>query len=156
MDRQSLHLTTSQIGIANIQVYDAAVPATSDTLTVAMASGAAPAKILLQASPTVVPVSVGTTTGSSTLTATVYDASNNPLVDQPVTFEIVDGTSTSGGETVSPVVVMTATTASGGLSVGQARTTFTSGSMPSSGTGVKIRASVVGTTVADRNIAFRK
>ncbi len=142
------NLRTSNIGIASIQVYDTDNPATSDTLTVAMASSAAPAKIVLQAFPTVVPISVGTTAGSSTLTATVYDASNNPLINQPVSFEIVDGTSTSGGETIAPVVQLTATTASGGLSVGQARTTFTSGSMPSAGTGVKIRARVVGTPVA--------
>jgi protocatechuate 3,4-dioxygenase beta subunit len=142
----SANLTTSLVGIANIQVYDTAAPVISDTLTVAMASAAAPNKIMIQATPTVVPVSVGTTTGSSTLTATVYDASNNPLANQPVMFEIVDGTSTSGGETISPVVVMTATSSSGGLSVGQARTTFSSGSMPSTGTGVKIRASVVGTS----------
>lgn len=143
----SATLTSTNIGIANVQVSDAAAPATNDTLAVAMASGAAPAKIFLQAAPTVVPVSVGSTTGSSTLTATVYDASNNPLVNQPVAFEIVDGTSTSGGETITPVVVMTATTAGGGLTVGQARATFNSGSMPSGGTGVQIRASVVGTTV---------
>ena len=140
-------LTSTNIGVANVQVSDTATPTTNDTLTVAMASGEAPAKILLQAAPTVVPVSVGTTTGSSTLTATVYDASNNPLVNQPVAFEIVDGTSTSGGETITPVVVMTAATAGGGLTVGQARATFNSGSMPSGGAGVKIRASVVGTTV---------
>jgi hypothetical protein len=140
-------LRTSQIGIANVQAYDAANPSTSDTLTVAMSSGAAPAKILLEAIPGVVPVSVGTTTGSSTLTATVYDASNNPLGDQPVAFSIVDGTGTGGGETISPVVVMTANTAGNGLSVGQARSSFTSGSQPSAGSGVQIRASVIGTTV---------
>jgi hypothetical protein len=142
-------LTTSLAGIANVQVYNKANPNTSDTLTVAMYSGAAVDKIVLQAAPTILPLSVGTTTGSSTLTATVYDASNNPLGGQPVAFSIVDGTSTSGGETVSPVVEMTATTSSGGLSVGQARTTFTSGSMPSSGTGVKVRAYVVGTTAPE-------
>ena len=150
----SATLTSTNIGIANVQVSDAAAPATNDTLAVAMASGAAPAKIFLQAAPTVVPVSVGSTTGSSTLTATVYDAFNNPLVNQPVAFEIVDGTSTSGGETITPVVVMTATTAGGGLTVGQARATFTSGSMPSAGSGVKIRASVVGAGVATGTSPF--
>ena len=140
-------LRTTQIGIASVQVYDAANPSTSDTLTVAMSSGAAPAKIFLEAIPGVVPVSVGTTTGSSTLTATVYDANNNPLGNQPVAFSIVEGTGTSGGETISPVVVLTATTAGSGLSVGQARSSFTSGSKTSSGSGVQVRASVVGTTV---------
>ena len=140
-------LSTTQIGIATVQVYDAANPSTSDTLTVAMSSNAAPAKILLEASPGVVPISVGTTTGSSTLIAKVYDASNNPLGGQPVAFSIVDGTGTSGGEFISPVVALTATTAGGGLSVGDARSSFTSGSKQSAGSGVQIRASVVGTTV---------
>jgi hypothetical protein len=133
-------LTTSLIGLANVQVYDTAHPTVNDTLTVAMTSGAAAAKIFLQATPTVLPLSIGTTTGSATLTATVTDASNNPLGGQPVAFQIVDGTSTSGGETLSPVVVMTTST-------GQASTNFSSGSMPSAGTGVKIRASVVASPV---------
>ncbi len=140
-------LRTTQIGIATVQVYDTAHPSTSDTLTVAMSSGDTPAKIFLEAVPGVVPVSVGTTTGFSTLTATVYDAANNPLGGQPVAFSIVDGTGTSGGETISPVMVLTATTAGGGLSVGQARASFTSGSQPSAASGVQIRASVVGTSV---------
>ena len=140
-------LTSTTIGVANVQVYDAANINTSDTLTVAMSSGAVPGKISIQAAPTVVSVSVGTTAGSSTLTATVTDALNNPLGGQPVLFSIVSGTSTSGGETISPVVQMTAATATSDLTVGQARATFTSGSMPSAGTGVQIRASVLGTAI---------
>ena len=142
-------LTSTQSGVAGVQVYDAANPATSDTLTVAMSSGLNPTKIMLQASPTIIPVSVGSTTGSSTLTATVYDASNNPLPNWMVAFSIVSG-GTSGGETITPVVAPTASIASPatGLSVGQARVSFNSGSMPSGGNGVQIRASVVGTTVA--------
>lgn len=144
----SANLTSSQTGIAGVQVYNPSNPTTSDTLTVAMSSGADPAKIFLQASPTIVPVSVGTTTGYSTLTATVYDSANNPLPGWPVAFSVVAG-STSGGETLSPVVVVTAETASTetGLGVGQARTTFTSGSKSSGGAGVQIRASVVGTDI---------
>jgi hypothetical protein len=140
--KASATLTTTQTGVANIQVYNATDANTQDTFTVAMSSGAAPNKIILQASPTVVPVSVGGTTGSSTLTATVYDASNNPLGGQPVAFSIVDGTSTSGGETVSPVVQITGTD-------GKASTIFNSGSIPSSGSGVKIRAYIVGTTAPE-------
>ena len=96
----SANLTTSNIGIANIQVFDTA--ATGNQRHAYRGYGlrrSRQAKLFLQAAPTVVPISVGTTTGSSTLTATVYDASNNPLGGQPVAFEIVDGTSTSGGET---------------------------------------------------------
>ena len=140
-------LTSTQSGVAGIQVWDAANPATSDTLTVAMSSGAPPAKIMLQASPTNIQVSAGSTTGSSTLTATVYDASNNPLPNWMVAFSIVSG-GTSGGETITPVVAPTTALPSGDLSIGQARVSFNSGSMPSGGNGVQIRASVVGTTVA--------
>ena len=138
-------LTTTQAGIANVQVYDAANPATSDTLTVAMTSGAAAYKISIQATPTVVPKSVGTTTGSAILIATVQDAGGFPIGGVPVLFSLVNPT--GGGENVAPVVVLTATTISGGLGLGEARASFTSGSSPSTTQGVKIRASVVGTTV---------
>lgn len=138
-------LTTTQAGVANVQVY---ANSDNDTLTVAMSSGAAAYRIILQAEPTNVPVSVGTTTGSSTLTATVYDnalPNPNPIGGVPVLFSIVNPT--SGGETVLPVVATTAETTSGGLSLGQARAALTSGSMPTGADGIKIRATVVGTTV---------
>jgi hypothetical protein len=138
-------LRTTQAGVAGVQVYNQAHPATSDTLTVAMSSGAAPYSIQLQAAPTNVPVSVGTTTGSSTLTATVKDSSNSPIGGVPVAFSIVNPT--SGGETVLPVVVTTAETTTSSLGLGQARATFTSGSITSGADGIQIRASVVGTTV---------
>ena len=138
-------LTTTQAGIASVQVYDSVSPTTSDTLTVAMTSATA-YKISLQATPTVVPKSVGTTTGFSTLIATVRDSSNYPVGGAPVSFDIINPT--GGGETVSPVVVLTAATTTGGLNLGEARTTFSSGSLSSSTSGVQIRASVVGTTVA--------
>ncbi len=120
-------LATTQAGVAGIQAYNKANPATNDTLTVAMSSGANPYRIILQASPTNVPISVGTTTGSSTLIATVYDdasPSPNPIGGVPVSFSIINPT--SGGETVLPVVATTAETPSGGLSLGQVRASFTS------------------------------
>lgn len=137
-------LTTSQAGIANIQVYDQSNPSISDTLTVTMTSATA-TKISLQASPGVVQKSVGNTTGSSVLIATVRDANNFPVGDAPVAFEIINPT--GGGETISPVVVLSAATTSGGLNLGEARTTFVSGSLASDANGIKIRARVVGTTV---------
>jgi hypothetical protein len=137
-------LTSTQTGVAGVQIFDADNPATSDTLTVAMSSGADPTKIMLQASKNNIKVSGGSTIDYSTLTATVSDASNNPLPNWPVAFSIVPGTGTSGGETITPVVAMTTALPSGDLSIGQARASFTSGSMPSGGNGVQIRASVVG------------
>lgn len=138
-------LTTTQASVATVQVYDPLVPATSDSLTVGMTSATA-ASITIQPSPSVVSKSVGTTTGSSTLIAMVRDANNQPVGDAPVSFSIVNPT--GGGETVSPVVVLSAATTAGGLSLGEARTSFTSGSLSSGAGGVQIRASVVGTTVA--------
>jgi hypothetical protein len=135
-------LTTAQAGVANVQIFDN--NNNQDTRTVAMSSGAAAYRIVLQASPTNVPVSVGTTTGSATLTATVYDNALNPIGGAPVAFSIVNPT--SGGETVSPAAVSTALIPNGDLGVGQARASFTSGSISS--TGITIRASVVGTTVS--------
>jgi len=139
-------LTTTQTGIANVQVYDALVPATTSTLAVAMTSGAAAAKITIQPTPSVVSRSVGTTTGSSTLIATVRDASNLPIGNAPVAFSIINPT--GSGESVSPVVMFTAASTAGGLNLGEARATFTSGSASSGAGGVQVRASVVGTAVA--------
>lgn len=139
-------LTTTQAGVANIQVYDNLN--NKDTRTVAMSSGLAAFRIKLEASPTTVPVSVGTTTGSATLIATVYDASSNPVGGVQVLFSMVNPT--SGGENVLPVVVSTSTTtdSANGISMGQAKASFTAGSMPSGAGGIQINASVVGTAVA--------
>ena len=138
-------LNTATAGQANVQVLDIS-GAPSDTLTVGM-TAKTPAKISLQASPTVVPKSVGSTVGFSNLTAIVLDANNLPVGGAPVAFSIVTGTGTSSGESVSPVVVFTATTTTGGLALGAAPTTFTSGSLSSGAAGVQVRASVVGTTI---------
>lgn len=138
-------LTTTQAGVATVQVYDPLTPATSASLTVGMTSAIA-ASITLQPSPSVVSKSVGTTTGSSTLIAMVRGAGGAPVGDAPVAFSVVNPT--GGGETVSPVVVLSAATTAGGLNLGEARTSFTSGTSPSGAGGVQIRASVVGTAVA--------
>jgi hypothetical protein len=138
-------LTTTQSGVATVQVYDQADETKSDSLKVGITSGDPAAKITFQTSLGVVPKSVGTTTGSATLIARVVDASNAPIGNAPVSFRIINPT--SGGETVSPVVVFTANIASSDLGAGEARTTFTSGSLSSGQSGVQIRASVVGTAV---------
>jgi hypothetical protein len=50
---------------------------------------------------------------------------------------------TGGGETISPVATLTSSTTSGGLGLGEARATFTSGTQSSTGGGVVITATVV-------------
>lgn len=144
-------LGASVAGVANVEVRDIADATKVDTLTVGI-TAATPSYIMLQASPSVVPKSVGTTLGYSKLTAVVYDATGAPVGGVPVAFSIVPGTGTNSGETVSPVVVFTASTTQGGLDLGAAPATFTSGSLPSGAQGVQIRASVVGTTIATQPV----
>jgi hypothetical protein len=140
-------LTTTGAGVANIQVYPSNSPTTTDSLTVTMTASPATAySITLQASPSVVPKSSGTTTGYSTLTASVKDVNGYPVGGAPVAFNIINPT--GGGESVSPVVVFSAKTTSTGVSLGDAPTTFTAGSLSSGQGGVQVRASVVGTSVA--------
>jgi hypothetical protein len=130
-------LTTTQAGIANVQVYDRDSIVTSDALTVAMTSSASANSIMLQATSAVVSKSVGSTTGTSTLIATVRDASSYLVAGAPVSFSILNPT--GGGETIYPVVALT------GID-GKASTSFSSGSVSSDPAGVHIRASVIGTT----------
>lgn len=140
-------LTTASAGVATVQALDPANPTlNNDTLAVSM-TAVTPYLITLQASPSVVPKTVsGTSTvGSSTLIATVRDATGQPVGNAPVAFSIVNPT--GGGETVSPVIAYTAATATGGQTLGQAVASFTSGSLTSGASGVQVRAMVLGTTV---------
>jgi hypothetical protein len=73
----------------------------------------------------------------------VRDANGYPVGNAPVLFSIVNPT--GGGETIAPVVVMSAATTTGGLNLGEARASFTSGSLPSAAGGIQVRASIVGT-----------
>ena len=138
-------LTTSTAGQATVQVYDPANTTLTDTITVGVTAVTA-YSITLQAAPTVVAKSTGTTTGFSTLTATVLDAAGQPVGNKPIAFSMTN--TTGGGESVSPVVAYTAAVAGNGLGLGQVTATFTSGSLPSTADGVQVRATVVGTIVA--------
>jgi hypothetical protein len=144
-------LSSTVAGVANIQVLDPANSTLSDTLTVGI-TAKTPAKITLQASPTVIPRSVGSTTGYSNLTAMVYDSTGAPVGNAPVAFSIVTGTGTNSGENITPVVVFSAASTANGLALGAARSTFASGSLSSGASGVQIRASIVGTTIHTEDI----
>lgn len=144
-------LSSTVAGVAGVQVLDPLNTSLNDTLSVGI-TAKIPASITLQATPTVIPQSVGTTVGYSNLTAVVYDATGAPVGGAPVSFEIVSGTGTGAGETVSPVVVYTASTTATGLALGAAPTTFTAGSLPSNASGVQVRASVVGTAITTQPI----
>jgi len=137
-------LSTTQAGVASVYVDDPASTGSNASMSVSMTATTA-ATVTLQASPSLVSKSVGTTKGVSTLIATVNDANGNPVGDAPIAFSIVNPT--GGGETVTPAFALSATTTTTTLGLGQASTSFTSGSKSSGQTGVQIRAQVLGTAV---------
>lgn len=152
-------LVSPTAGLASVQIYDTAKPSSTESFTAAItAPSTAAAFITIQASPNVVPKSGGGVTGTSFLLAKVTDAGGNPVGGAAVSFEIVK--STGGGESISPVVQLTydGSTLTPGLNLGEAKITFTSGSLPSAQGGVAIRAKVVAkptvTTDDDPNTAL--
>ncbi|MBC2695191.1 MAG: hypothetical protein HF982_07945 [Desulfobacteraceae bacterium] len=115
--------SSSQVGLATIQVFDPDNSSTSDTLGVAItAPSDDAARITLQSRTYVVAPSTGGISNTATLTATVRTSDLQVVGGAPVAFSIENPT--GGGETVSPVVVYTDGS-------GVANTTFTSGSLPS-------------------------
>lgn len=98
-------------------------------------------KISLQPNVSNVLPSIGGTSNSATLTATVRDVNNNTVSGALVMFTLLNPT--GSGEFISPVLVSTD-------SNGQAVSTFTSGALSTVG-GLQIQASVVGSSplVAD-------
>lgn len=145
-------LVSNEAGLANVQVDGLDANGTSlvtDARIVAITSAASAANnITVQANVSVIPPSSGDTTNSANITATVRDANAQPVGNVPVVFTIID--STGGGESLSPVLALS----SDGTNVnvplpGQAKTTFTSGSLPSGSNGIGIKATVVGTNISD-------
>ena len=128
-------------GTASIQVLDKNNTSLNDTMT-ASVTAKVPYSITLQATPTQVKKS----TGSSSLIATVLDATGAPVGNAPVAFSLSN--TTGGGESVSPVLAYTAAIAGNNLSLGQASATFSAGSLSSNASGVQVRATVLGTAVA--------
>lgn len=138
-------LTTTQAGIATIYVDNPAATNANASMTVAMTATTATA-VTLQATPSLVSKSVGTTKGVSTLIATVTDANGNPVGDAPVSFSILNPT--GGGESISPALAFSAANTTGTLGLGQAKASFTAGTSSSGQKGVQVRAQVLGTTIA--------
>jgi len=132
------NFTSTQAGVASIQVFDTAASVTSDSMTIAISQPAAnAAKVTVQTNTTVVAASQGGVSNTATLTATVTDGglpSGQPVGGANVAFAIANPT--GSGETVSPVVVTTD-------SAGKAVTTFTSGSSSTGALGVDVYAYVL-------------
>lgn len=122
-------------GVANVQVFDAADITMQDSLTVLVAAPAANASsVTLQSDVSAVAPSTGSLSNQAVLTATVKDASQQPVQNAPVVFSMAN--STGGGESLSVAY---------GVSdaAGQVTTTFTSGTLSSTQQGVKITATVL-------------
>ena len=132
-------LNSANAGTATLQVFpvvnDIVDSSTTDTLTVAISAPSSEAsQIALQASATVVAPSIGGTSNTVTLTATVKNDDDEPVGNSPVAFSIENPT--GGGETISPAIVYTD-------DYGVATSTFTSGSLSSDAAGVTVKAGVV-------------
>ena len=134
-------LTSSEAGTANVQVFDAADPSTTDSLTVIFSAPSSEAtQVALQASATVMPPSTEDVTNSVTLTATVKNVTDQVVSNAAVAFSIENPT--GGGETIFPVVAYT-------NAYGVANSTFTSSSLSTDAEGVTAKVTVVGTSITD-------
>lgn len=129
-------------GLVSFSVYDKADTTRKSTFNVAYSpSLASVANVVLQASPSVVAPSVGGVQSTSTVTATVTDASGARIADAPVSFRILNPS--SGGETFSNIVAYTGNGANGTI-LGVATTRFIAGSLPSgqSSSAIQIQGAV--------------
>lgn len=132
-------LASANTGTANIQLDGLDVGGNvtgTDTHTV-LVTASASSSISLQGAASNVPPSSGGTVNTVALTATVRDAFGQPVGGVPVAFSILN--TTSGGETISPVVKLSSDGVNSTDPLGQARTTFTSGSLPSGQSNASIR-----------------
>jgi hypothetical protein len=140
-------LTSATAGVASVQVYDSAKPTATENFTAAVTAPSTSAtKIKVQVTPNIVPISGGGVTGTAFVIATVTDANDSPVGGAAVSFKIIKAP--GGGESINPVVQLTSSVPSGDISLGQAKITFSSGSLPSAQGGVEIQATVVGTNIS--------
>lgn len=136
--------SSSVAGLASIQVYDQDNPSISDSIKIAISQPAYKAEqLILQANPTVIPLSTEANKNSSEIIATVLtslESGSQVVGNANVIFSIEK--STGGGEFIEPVSVLTDNS-------GTARSTFTSGSLSSDAQGLTIIAQVVRDTNND-------
>lgn len=128
-------LMSSIAGVATVQVFDVADATTQDSMNVGISAPTSEAsQVSLQAIPSVVGLSTGSSDAKATITATVKNSSDQPVGGAPVAFSIVNPI--GGGEKVYPVIAITD-------SSGKATTTFSSGSMASDSSGVQVLGEVL-------------
>lgn len=119
-------------GAATVQVFDAADPSVTDSITVLISAPSdAAAELDLQSDLRTLPRSQDGNVFEAELTARVLSVGLQPVSGAPVVFSISEAT--GGGETVDPVYTITGTD-------GKATSTFTSGSISSDANGVTVTA----------------
>ncbi len=123
----------SKAGVATVDTYNKGN--TSERATLALSIGATNAsngRVVLQASPSTIPVSNADNKNSTTLIARVLNQSGDPVVDAPVSFSVTKPSGT--GESVGPAVVFSD-------AAGYAKTTFVAGTAVGK---VTVAATVIG------------
>lgn len=134
-NQASATLTSTESGVASVQVFDAANNSTQSTTKVIWSAPCSAADhVVLQSSSGTLAPSTGGTSNTSALTATVYTSAatnNQPVSGCAVTFSLSN--TTGGGENVSPVYGVSDAS-------GVVNTTFTSGTKSTGAGGVTITA----------------
>jgi hypothetical protein len=137
----SATIRSALAGTATIHVKDSIAPATEDFAFVDFfAPSTDAAQISLQSDFSVLGLSTGGLSKTTTLRATVRTSvatGSQPVGNAKVAFSIINPT--GGGESITPVIAFTDAT-------GLATATFTSGSVSSSQSGVRISAAVMDAT----------
>ncbi len=122
-------------GVANVQVLDANNSTIQDSIAVLISAPASTASaITLQSDVSVLAPSSGGLVNQAILTATVKNASLQPVANAAVIFSI--SSATGGGESLSIAYGLTD-------SAGEIKSTFTSGNLASTQSGVVVTATVV-------------
>ena len=122
-------------GVANVQVLDANNSTIQDSIAVLISAPASTAsEITLQSDVGVLAPSSGGLVNQAILTATVKNASLQPVANAAVIFSI--SSATGGGESLSIAYGLTD-------SAGEIKSTFTSGNLASTQSGVVVTATVV-------------
>ena len=130
-------ISSVETGTATVIVFDANNVVVSDSIKILFVNSTVDANtnITLQTATTTVPVSVGDTVYSVTLTGHVTDAANNAVANAPVSLTL--NNQPGGGEYIDPPYVFSDAS-------GVFQTTFYSGSIGSDSNGVDIIATLLG------------
>ncbi|MFP4473927.1 MAG: beta strand repeat-containing protein [Desulfatibacillaceae bacterium] len=142
--RATATLSSTEAGIASVQVYDEDDTNLRDSLQVTFSAPASAShQVSLQATKTVINPNGGVD-GTAGLIAKVKSQSDQPVADAPVQFTIQNPT--GGGEHLSQVLAFTD-------SNGEAKSNLVSGTASSDGAGITVTARVLSPSTA-RNVTF--